>query len=109
MAKKSGLRITAASVVCLICTGTTSVRAAEGSYVAGLAPYERPANAPRLTADTPLQRERALRGVSAPIPQSIEKFLQHQGGWFNPFLHPGMTGPYDLRGWHSQAQQEPHQ
>lgn len=69
--------------------------------IAGLAPYERPAAAPRLTSAPPVDRQHALWGVTAPVPQSIEKFLKDQGGWFNPFLRPGMTGPYDLRGWHA--------
>jgi hypothetical protein len=41
-----------------------------------------------------------LHGVSSPIPESL-KFLNDQGAWFNPFTRPGMTGPYDLRGWHT--------
>lgn len=68
--------------------------------IAGLAPDARPANAPRLTQATAVDRKAALFGISDPIPASL-KFLEHQGGWFNPFLHPGMTGPYDLRGWHA--------
>lgn len=68
--------------------------------VAGLAPFQRPANAPMQTASLPLDARQALRGVSSPIPDSL-KFLKDQGGWFNPFTHPGMTGPYDLRGWHA--------
>jgi hypothetical protein len=67
--------------------------------VAGLTPYQRPHSAPVLTASQPLDTGQALHGVSSPIPASL-KFLKDQGGWFNPFSHPGMTGPYDLRGWH---------
>jgi len=69
--------------------------------IAGLSPHERPAGAPQLRSVPPVDRQLALFGVSTPVPKSIEGFLQHQGGWFNPFLHPGMTGPYDLRGWHA--------
>jgi hypothetical protein len=68
--------------------------------VAGLMPYQRPANAPTLTVNPVLDAKQALHGVSSPIPESL-KFLNDQGGWFNPFTHPGMTGPYDLRGWHA--------
>ena len=68
--------------------------------VAGLMPYQRPANAPTLTVNPVLDAKQALHGVSSPIPESL-KFLNDQGGWFNPFTHPGMTGPYDLRGWHT--------
>lgn len=68
--------------------------------MAGLAPYQRPATAPIQKADPPPDRQRALRGIPAPIPGSLD-FLAQQGGWFTPFIHPGMTGPYDLRGWHT--------
>ena len=27
-------------------------------------------------------------------------FLEDQGNWYTPFNHPGMTGRYDIRGWH---------
>ncbi|MCX7897118.1 MAG: hypothetical protein N2441_04525 [Rhodocyclaceae bacterium] len=85
-----------------------AVAAAQLGYpVAGLAPDARPAAAPRLTEPKPIDRKTALYGVSAPIPPSL-RFLDHQGGWFNPFLAPGMTGPYDLRGWHAaRTQGEP--
>lgn len=106
--KSNRRRFLAVGLLCLMCNGLATVQAAEAAPIAGLAPYERPANAPRLTTDLPIDRQQALFGVSTPVPQSIEKFLQHQGGWFNPFLHPGMTGPYDLRGWHAQAKRETH-
>jgi hypothetical protein len=78
-----------------------TVHAASPDYpVAGLAPYQRPVNAPVQVANHISDMKRALHGVSSPIPDSL-KFLHDQGGWFNPFIHPGMTGPYDLRGWHS--------
>ncbi len=67
--------------------------------VAGLTPWQRPAQAPRLTVAPPLDRRVALHGVSEPIPASL-RFLDNQGGWYNPFIHPGMPAPYDLRGWH---------
>ena len=41
----------------------------------------------------------ALSGVVEPYPYSL-RFLEDQGGWFTPFTKPGMTGPYDIRGWH---------
>jgi len=73
---------------------------AQGAPVAGLAPYERPANAPTIVTPPPLDKARALHGVSEPKPASL-KFLDDQGGWYNPFILPGMPRPYDLRGWHS--------
>jgi hypothetical protein len=73
---------------------------AQPAHIAGLAPWQRPAQAPRLTADPPLDRKRSLHGVSEPLPPNL-KFLDDQGGWYNPFIHPGMPAPYDLRGWHA--------
>ncbi len=67
--------------------------------VAGLTPYQRPANAPVLDTNPVQDARQALHGVSSPIPGSL-KFLNDQGGWYTPFTHPGMTGPYDLRAWH---------
>jgi hypothetical protein len=92
---------TAALTVLIMQCSAIAVHAAPAfSYpVAGLAPFQRPANAPVQTASPALSPRQALHGVSSPIPDSL-KFLNDQGGWFNPFTHPGMTGPYDLRGWH---------
>jgi hypothetical protein len=94
--------LTATLTVLIVQCGTIAVHAAPSfSYpVAGLAPYQRPTRAPVLTASSVLDARQALRGVSSPIPDSL-KFLNNQGGWFTPFTHPGMTGPYDLRGWHA--------
>lgn len=70
-------------------------------FIAGTTPSERPAGAPRITAFTPPPgwREQALHAVDAPYPASLS-WLDDQGAWFTPFIHPGMTGPYDIRGWH---------
>lgn len=78
-----------------------SVWADSTPYVAGLTPWERPIGAPAITevhhgADW---YQRALVGVESPYPASL-RFLEDQGAWFTPFNHPGMTGPYDLRGWY---------
>jgi hypothetical protein len=92
-----------ATLVALIvqCSATQGHAAPYLSYpVAGLTPSQRPVNAPVLTVSPVLEARQALRGVSSPVPDSL-KFLRDQGGWFNPFMHPGMTGPYDLRGWHA--------
>lgn len=68
--------------------------------VAGLEPDQRPAGAPAITtAQEP--GAGALHGVIAPVPENIGKFLRNQGNWYTPFTRPGMTGPYDIRGWHS--------
>jgi hypothetical protein len=44
----------------------------------------------------------ALHGVDKPVPASLA-WLKDQGAWYTPFNHPGMPGPYDLRGWHRPA------
>lgn len=44
--------------------------------------------------------EQALTGVEQPYPYSL-RFLEDQGNWYTPFNRPGMTGKYDIRGWHS--------
>lgn len=76
---------------------------AESPFVAGLAPDRRPVDAPVITA---LNKdddwyETALFGVVPPYPSSL-RFLEDQGHWFTPFKRPGMTGPYDIRGWHKE-------
>ena len=94
--------LTATLIALIVQCGTIAVHAAPSSAypVAGLTPYQRPANAPVLTASPLVDVRQALRGVSSPIPDSLN-FLKDQGGWFTPFTHQGMTGPYDLRGWHA--------
>ncbi len=75
-------------------------------YIAGLTPWERPVGTPVITeyVRDKAWYEHALTGVSQPYPESLG-FLDFQGGWFNPFLHAGMTGPYDIRGWHRPQDQ----
>ncbi len=70
--------------------------------IAGLAPYQRPEGAPVIQQfeHSPAWNERALRGVSQPVPASF-KWLQDQGAWYTPFILPGMLGYYDLRQWHT--------
>jgi len=75
---------------------------AEGDYpVAGLTPSLRPAGAPAIARfeQTAEWRARGLKGISEPHPQGLG-FLEYQGAWYSPFDRPGLTGPYDLRGWH---------
>ncbi len=70
--------------------------------IAGLAPYQRPEGAPVIqqSEQSPAWSERALRGVTQPVPASF-KWLQDQGAWYTPFISPGMPGYYDLRQWHT--------
>ncbi|PIE09253.1 MAG: hypothetical protein CSA72_13815 [Rhodobacterales bacterium] len=86
----------------LACTLAASAQAQE-LFIAGVEPSQRPEGAPEITqvAKDGVWYQQALTGVSQPYPASL-KFLEDQGNWFNPFIHPGMTGPYDIRGWHKQ-------
>lgn len=81
--------------------GGALARADEAGFIAGIAPSERRGDVPVITVFTPPPgwRESALHGVEEPYPPSLA-WLEDQGAWFNPFLRPGMTGPYDIRGWH---------
>ena len=70
-------------------------------FVAGVVPNARPAGAP-VIAKMPKDAawyQSALTGVVPPYPASL-RFLEDQGAWYNPFLLPGATGPYDIRNWH---------
>ncbi len=74
--------------------------------IAGLTPWQRPAGAPVINSvdrDSAWFR-RALTGISRPYPASL-RFLDNQGNWYTPFNRPGMTAPYDIRGWHQPQPQ----
>lgn len=85
---------------------STAAGAAEAAFIAGLTPDRRPPGAPTIstvTKDGAWYRQ-ALIGIDPPYPASL-RFLEDEGNWFTPFIWPGMLGPYDLRGWHRQADQ----
>ncbi len=75
----------------------------EHPFIAGVHPDRRPEGAPVIKTfpKDAAWYERALHGISEPYPYSL-KFLEDQGAWFTPFIHPGMTPPYDIRHWHRQ-------
>ncbi len=100
MIREFALKGTAAVIAMALCV--TSAAAEKTSFIAGTAPSARPAEAPQITVFTPAPewRAQALHGVAQPYPPSLS-WLDDQGAWFTPFIHPGMTGPYDIRGWHS--------
>ena len=80
----------------------TAVSTAWGDYpVAGTEPHQRPTNAPTITEVQKNKQwyDQALTGLEPPYPASF-RFLEDQGNWYSPFNRPGMTGPYDIRGWH---------
>ena len=80
---------------------------AEELVIGGSSPSERPAEAPTIpqTSKDATLLARGLFGISKPYPPSL-LFLKDQGGWYSPFLHPGMHRPYDLRGWHDSTNTE---
>lgn len=69
--------------------------------IAGTQPDARPMGAPVIEWVQHDQAwfKHALTGIQPPFPRSLY-FLDNQGNWYTPFDHPGMTGPYDIRGWH---------
>ena len=73
--------------------------------VAGVDSSQRPAGGPTIPefVKDAAWYDRALTGVVEPYPHSL-RFLEDQGAWHTPFDRPGMTGPYDIRGWHLQPQ-----
>ena len=74
------------------------------TVVGGITPSIRPVDAPRIehiARDESWFRQ-ALTGVSTPFPPSL-RFLDYQGEWHTPFNRPGMTGPYDIRRWHTPS------
>ena len=76
---------------------------AQAEYpIAGLTPYERPSGAPVVTQVVKHDAwyQKALTGISKPYPSSL-RFLEDQGNWYTPFIHPGMPGRYDVRGWYT--------
>lgn len=103
------ISVAAAAVFMASAIASYALRAAEPEAVAiaGVRPYERPAGAPAMRAsDRDRSDERQFRGVVAPYPATL-RFVANHGGWFTPFTEPGMTGRYDLRGYHNQRHPQP--
>lgn len=77
--------------------------ATDSLFIAGVKPDQRPENAPVImeVRKDNAWYAKALTGISQPFPNSL-RFLDDQGNWYTPFNRPGMTGPYDIRGWHQQ-------
>lgn len=101
MAKLADVSVGAMAAV-FGCLALTTVAAAQNDvFIAGVKPQQRPESAPVISkvSDDAAWKKSALHGVSKPYPDTL-KFLNNQGNWFTPFAHPGMTGPYDIRGWH---------
>jgi len=94
------------SLTLLVSAGTVSAQTtsegAKAGFIAGLEPDRRPAGQPTIGEVVRPEgwRKQALRGVSEPIPESLN-FLDNQGAWYTPFRKPGMDGRYDIRGLHA--------
>ena len=91
--------VIALSAACL-CVGVEAFAA--DPPIAGVAPDRRPEGAPVITE---VVRDkawyvRALHGIEPPYPPSLW-FLDDQGNWYTPFIHPGVPAPYDIRRWHA--------
>lgn len=71
-------------------------------FVAGVHPDRRPDNAPQITQQTmsPETLARDLRGIEGQPPGNVET-IAVTGAWWVPLRGPGMTPPYDPRGWHA--------
>ena len=72
-----------------------------GGFVAGIQPDRRPDSFPRVAQVPQRDLAVALRGIDGGTSDAFG-WLASQGAWFTPFTRPGMTGPYDLRGWHAE-------
>ena len=93
-----------AALLCSIACGLgVSTTAGAGNDIAGTQPSQRPQSAPVLNSvhKDAAWYNRSLTGISQPYPHSL-RFLEDQGNWHTPFNHPGMTPPYDIRGWHAR-------
>ncbi len=98
------LLVTAAGLAAGTRPAAAAAPSPESPFVAGKAPDRRPDGAPVLK-DYPKDAAwygRALTGITTPYPYSL-RFLEDQGAWYTPFIHPGMLPPYDLRGWFGRS------
>lgn len=95
------------AVIGILSTAISVAAAAQAAYpIAGLTPDQRPLNAPVISQ---IMRDEswfqhALTGITQPYPESL-RFLKDQGNWYTPFNQRGMTGRYDIRGWHEPKTQ----
>ncbi len=95
--------ITGTLFLLLMLTLSTGYSASSASDypIAGSTPWQRPDGAPVIEwvkHERPWF-EKAVTGITPPYPPSLN-FLDNQGDWYTPFIYRGMTGPYDIRGWH---------
>jgi hypothetical protein len=88
-------------LLCLLATAGSAAAQAPG-HIAGLQPDRRPDGAPQVTPSdlTAEQLSRALHGIEGQSPGNVET-VAATGRWWVPLRGPGMTPPYDPRGWHA--------
>lgn len=98
MVGSNSWRIAAVAVLAL---AAGAAQADEPVVVGGMTPSIRPPNAPSIQGVHYGRAwfSRALHGIGEPYPASLG-FLGDQGEWYTPFNRPGMTSPYDIRGWY---------
>lgn len=89
---------------CAVFTAMALATAPGEVFIAGVDPSARPSSAPIITEQEkgPGWYANALTGIEPPYPYSL-RFLEDQGNWHTPFTRPGMTGPYDIRKWHEES------
>lgn len=88
-----------AAAVLLMSTGSV-LAASLSPPMAGLQPNRRPALPMLNEGARPVEwYQQAFWGIEMPYPWSL-RFVNDQGNWYSPFIAPGMTGRYDIRGWH---------
>lgn len=85
----------------LVAAASSSLAQAPG-FVAGLHPDRRPDGAPQVAQQPadPQALARSLRGIEGQPPGNVEA-IAATGAWWVPLRGPGMTPPYDPRGWHA--------
>ena len=96
------IKVISASLLGLATLSTAfSCLAANDYPIAGETPLQRPEGAPVIewVQHDHEWYQKGLTGITLPYPRSLY-FMDNQGNWYTPFTRPGMTGPYDLRGWH---------
>lgn len=93
------MNISRGSLIFALILSCTAAVADEG-FVAGLAPYQRPAGAPVIDQfeQSDAWKAKALKGIGEP--QTGVGFLKDQGAWYTPFNRPNLPGRYDIRGMH---------
>jgi hypothetical protein len=89
-------------VVAVLCV--VSARA-EIDFISGQYPDQRP-NVPKVTETKKLSAKESLHGVTGEVPPSLQKAIDSQGAWYTPLTQPGMLGPYDIRKYHTPADQK---